>query len=212
MAIKRRIRPMPARTEKVCPICQRHHRRLGALCGTHEARLRHSGSPTGLAVKHHELDKYRMIVEPLFFKYEAHPAIVAAHGLMKDILENYGVDCDHATVGRKARPFLDRLLQIGATPRSALIECAALAFYWRMEFRDVSAAQMDMAYAHRLLLHKSSGTRGNNRTAWTRRVVGGLGYRIRGDLGALFFQMHSVYAKAADAHDEQRRAASKFTG
>jgi hypothetical protein len=148
----------------------------------------------------------------MFHKHEANAAVVAAHGRMRDILDNYGRDCDHATVGRKARPFLDTLLSHGATPRSCLVECAAVSFRWSMEERAVTAAQMEMQLATRLLLSKSAGSRGNNRTSWSRRIIGGLGHQLRCEFCTLFPQMHRVWKTDEDKRDEQLKVMRSFCG
>jgi hypothetical protein len=212
MAIKRRKHPKPPRVQRECSVdgCPVIHNRL-AMCTKHESRLRRYGSPTGTALKDHELAPYRLITEALFHKHEAHPAIVAAHERMQDILDNYGRDSAMATVGRKARPFLDTLLSHGATPRSCLVECAAVSFRWSMEERAVTTAQMEMQLASRLLLSKSTGTRGNNRTAWTRRIIGSLGYQLRCEFCTLFLQMHRVWKADEDKRDEQLKAMRTFT-
>jgi hypothetical protein len=202
----------PIKTVKDCIVCHRSFRRLGKLCGTCEARQRHTGSPTGKVIKAHDLDIYRPLVQTMVNRYADDKAIIGGMALMEEILASYGKDCDHATVGRRCRPYIGKLLDMGATVRSGFIECAAVTFFWEITGAQPSAAEMDMAYASRLLLHKRTWKQGQKRGNWSRAVIGGLGYRIRSDLGVLYLQMARVCVKQDMAHREQLRAASRFTG
>jgi hypothetical protein len=200
----------PIKTEKECPACHRKHTRVGQHCGKHEARIRQVGSATGIRVKAHDLDIYRPLVATMLNRYADDPAIVAGLKLMEDILATYGQDADHATVGRRCRPYLDKLLVMGATVRTAFIECAAVNFMWEITEAKPTSAEMDMALATRLLLHKRTWNQGMGRSNWSRAVIGGLGYRIRCDLGTLFLQMAKHCVKQDMAHRSAQRTARDF--
>ena len=79
-----------------------------------------------------------------------------------------------------------------------------------MEELGVTTAQMEMQLASRLLLSKSAGSRGNNRTAWSRRIIGGLGYRLRCEFCVLFMQMHQVWKADEDKRVEQLKVMRSF--
>ena len=206
----------PIRTDKKCPVCQVSHRRVGPLCSKHESQMRRNGG-IGAPLKGIDLDIYRPLVQTMLNRYadddsNSGRAISGGLALMDDILKNYGKNCDHATVGRKCRPYVDKLVQLGATARSSFIECAAVYFLWEITGAQPSASEMDMQVATRLLLHKRTRHDCMKRSNWSRSVIGGLGYRIRCDLGTLFLQMARVCVKQDMARREAIRAASSFKG
>ena len=174
--------------ERECPECGARHHRLMNLCGKHERRLERTGSPTGRSILSRELNYYRPIARGLLHKYETEDAIRAIHGLMQSILTGYGADCEHATAGRKARPYLDGLVGAGATARSSLIELLALSLWWKCEELMPSGAEMDMALAKRLLQHKRYGMPHNH---LRRKVVASLGYKVRMEIVPTLFQVHA---------------------
>jgi hypothetical protein len=193
--------------EQTCPVCGIKHHQLLALCATHAKRLHRTGSPTGRSIRSEELKYYRPIARGLLHKYESEPAIKAIHSLMKSILDGYGADCEMATAGRLARPYLDGLVSAGGTPRSSLIELLALCLWWRCEGIGTTAAEEDMALAKRLLQHKRYGM---NHGLLRRRVVASLGYNIRMQIVPTLYQMHAFWERSLAAHDEQIKVARSF--
>lgn len=193
-----------------CAVCGKLHRRYGPWCAQHEKRHQRTGSPTGQLVLHKDLDLYRPQVATMLNRWATDPAIVAGLELMEDILQNHGRDSDAATVGRRARPYLDRLMQAGGDARSSLIEMVSLAFYWSTHGGGwPSPAEQDMAFATRLLLHKRTGQRKN---AWRRRVIAALGGRIRSDLSRLLVDMYVVWKRTEDTRAARRKTAAGFAG
>jgi len=201
-------RRKPVFVDRICPVCNKQHRRLGSFCRKHEGLLHTTGSPTGRIVKHNELDAYRPEVAMMLNRWSDHEAIVAGLDLMHELLHTYGLDCDAATTGRAARPYLNRLLKGGGDARSCLIEMASLAFYWGTHGGGwPSPAEQDMVFATRLLLSKRTG---NSTSSWRRTVIAGLGYRIRTDLGPLLLQLFVVWKRTEDTRDQRRKTAATF--
>ncbi len=149
-------------------------------------------------MKTEHLAMYRPIAAGLLMKYEDNEAVAAAHELMDGIMRWHGKDGDGASAGRACRPMLDRLLVCGATPRTALIELAALCFFWAEETGFPSPAETEMHLAQRLLLHVPRT--GNRKNRWRRQVIAALGNRLRTDVMPLFPQMWAHYKQAENRH------------
>jgi hypothetical protein len=109
MAIEYPLRICPA------PGCGKQHRRLLKYCSNHEQRIQRNGHPTEYRVKFEDLDPWRPEVATMLNRWAAHESIVAGLELMHELLHFYGVDSDMAEVGRRARPYLDKVIRAGGT-------------------------------------------------------------------------------------------------
>jgi hypothetical protein len=195
---------------QICPAkgCGKKHRRLLKWCSTHEKHLQRNGHPTEYRVKFQDLNQWRPEVSTMLNRWAADPAIIAGLELMQDILHHHGLNGDGASVGRAARPYLDKLIIHGAGARSCLIEMASLAFYYASRKDWPDEAVQVMAFATRLLL--SIPKAGNSKNSWRRKVIAALGFRIITDLRPLLVDMWVVYERTENKLQARRKLAGGF--
>ena len=197
---------------RVCPVagCGKKHRRLLKYCQKHEQRVQRNGHPTEYRVKYADLNAFRPEVATLLNRWATHEAIIAGLELMHELLHFHGIDNDRATTGRRARPYLDKVIRAGGDARSCLIEVASLAFYYQSRNDWPDEAVQEMAFATRLLLSQPKAA--NAKNSWPRKVIAALGNRIITDLRPLTVQMWVVYKRSQDQLTERRKTAAKFAG
>ena len=167
---------------KICKAkaCRRPHRRLGQYCGTHERRKALSGNPEGQQMTFDMVRPHREPAEQLLKDYSRNSAVKAAIRLAQHILDTYGHTGEKAGVGRKVRPVLDSLVDLGVDGEQVLAEMVAIVMYWELNGSQPTGEEMDVAFGGRLLkLRRKTAIRASLHSAPARRH---LGFQIRSHL------------------------------